>query len=271
MTFRLLLVLTLLLTRLAAGQSPFDPTGEEVYHQGPKQIRIQVEWIEVSHAQYTDLLSGDQRSSNHGPLRAELGRLIKTREAKMVESMQVVTRSGQRAKSESVQELIYPAEYSLETPAESVEPTNTPAEEGTEAEPGEDEQEKAPASPSGMIFPTAFETRNVGATLEVDPVLDEDGRTIDLSLAPEIIYHVGDAHWGTARSVAGSEVEIKLPTFFSMKATTAATLIDGEYTLLATSTPPGEDGKVDPSRKVLVFVRAQILALGRPAKPLPSK
>ena len=36
--------------------------------------------------------------------------------------------------------------------------------------------------------PTAFETRNVGDTLEFETVLGEDGRTCDLNFVPQ---HVG--------------------------------------------------------------------------------
>ena len=40
-------------------------------------------------------------------------------------------------------------------------------------------------------FPTAWETRNVGDTLEVEPVIQPDGRTCDLNLAPQRVSLVG--------------------------------------------------------------------------------
>ena len=39
--------------------------------------------------------------------------------------------------------------------------------------------------------PTAFETRNTGVTLEVEPVVGPDGITIDLNLVPQVVEFEG--------------------------------------------------------------------------------
>src|SRR4029079_9017697 len=45
--------------------------------------------------------------------------------------------------------------------------------------------------------PTAFETRNTGVTLEVEPVVGADGYTIDLNLVPQVVEFEGFINYGS--------------------------------------------------------------------------
>src|SRR5207237_2853822 len=45
--------------------------------------------------------------------------------------------------------------------------------------------------------PTAFETRNTGVTLEVEPVVGPDGITIDLNLVPQVVEFEGFINYGS--------------------------------------------------------------------------
>ena len=45
--------------------------------------------------------------------------------------------------------------------------------------------------------PTAFETRNTGVTLEVEPVVGPDGVTIDLNLVPQVVEFEGFINYGS--------------------------------------------------------------------------
>src|SRR5438105_14047476 len=46
--------------------------------------------------------------------------------------------------------------------------------------------------------PTAFETRNTGVTLEVEPVVGPDGVTVDLNLVPQVVEFEGFINYGSA-------------------------------------------------------------------------
>lgn len=46
-------------------------------------------------------------------------------------------------------------------------------------------------------FPTGWETRSLGVTLEVEPVVGPDGYTIDLSLTPEVVDFDGFVNYGS--------------------------------------------------------------------------
>ncbi len=140
----------------------------------------------------------------------------------------VTARSGQRAKIEVIREFIYPTEY---------DPPEIPDRVATGGD------GSFPVTPA---TPTAFETRNTGVTLEVDPVIGADGYTIDLNLVPEVVEFEGFINYGSpiqstgglaAFGLAGpiftppatiTENRIEMPVFSTRKVTTAVTIWDGQ-------------------------------------------
>lgn len=231
----------------------FNPLGRDLpIEEMSLQLRIQLEWIEMDHETFTGLLEDEESmkvqgrlSANAGPLRESVRKLVKEKDARMLETALVIARSGQRAKVESITEYIYPTEYD---PPGMIAPSGEAKSTAT----------KFRYTPN----PTAFETRNLGVTLEVDPVLGADNKTIDLNLAPEIVYLVDQETYGEFDSESG-EVDIVMPTFYTMKTTTQITLIDGEYTILGAHSPFNEDTmRTDPERKVIIFAKVDIVYAG---------
>jgi Bacterial type II and III secretion system protein len=228
---------------------PFDPLGREPTAEMEKQMQIQIEWIELDATEAMKLLMPADpskpklhHSSNAGPLRKALQEKIEKNDATLVESTMVTARSGQRAKVESIHEFIYPTEYST---GEILNPTDKSA---------------VQVPPQAMLF----ETRNVGVTLEVDPVLGMDDRTIDLNMVPELVYLAGTPSWGTHTS-AGGKVDVKMPSFYTVKVATQVTAIAGEYVLIAFQTPRDlVTGQSDPTRRLLVFAKVDLTVVGLP-------
>lgn len=149
----------------------------------------------------------------------------------------IMARSGQRAKVEVIREFIYPTEY---------DPPEIPNQVGSTGGligPGGGSTAAIPVTPAN---PTAFETRNTGVTLEVDPVLGADEFTIDLSLSPEVVEFDGFINYGTpifsggtnfVGGVGGGGVfqptlltsnRILMPVFSTRKVTTQVTIWDGQ-------------------------------------------
>ena len=56
------------------------------------------------------------------------------------------------------------------------------------------------------------------------------------------------------------------PRFVKQGVNAAVTCIDGQYTLMSVTTPLGEDGKLDPEQKLMVFVKCDILVVKEAAK-----
>ncbi len=150
----------------------------------------------------------------------------------------VMARSGQRAKVEVIREFIYPTEYD---PPEI--PNTFGGTQTVSLTPGGGGSSGGgfPVTPA---TPTAFETRNTGVTLEVDPVLGADEYTVDLSLAPEVVEFSGFINYGSpiqttsvnalgiATPVVITENRIEMPVFDTRKVSTQVTIWDGQTVAL---------------------------------------
>ncbi len=202
------------------------------------EVSIQVEYIALEHAEVSELLSKHAGSADASALRKDVQRAVEEEEGEILETFWVRALSGQRAKVESIHETIYPTEY---------DPPEIPDELTLhKADPGS--FQGTPANPA------AFETRNVGSTLEIDPVLGADGETIDLNLVPEIVEHVEDTYLDRPDTEIDENSDIRMPLFYTMKVTTALTMKDGTYALIGVLRP-----RDDQDLRVMVFVRADAL------------
>ena len=154
--------------------------------------------------------------------------------ADLMTAPSVTAKSGQKATIEIIREFIYPTEY---------EPPELPNSVG-----------QSPGSPfpgggsSGGSFPvtpatpTAFETRNTGVTLEIEPTIGENDFVIDLRFVPEIVEFEGFINYGSPIQTSGTDAlgnstttvvtenRIEMPVFSVRRVNTALTIYDG-YTV----------------------------------------
>ena len=148
----------------------------------------------------------------------------------------VTTKSGQRAVIEIIREFRYPTEFTPPVVPQSLNlsggalPVITPT------------------------TPTAFETRNTGVTLEVEPVVGPDGQTIDLNLVPQVVEFEGFVNYGspiygslqaTQINAFGVSIPVGAPTqvlltantinqpiFSTRKVTTSVSVWDGQTVVI---------------------------------------
>ncbi|MFT4550433.1 MAG: hypothetical protein ACI8XO_002755 [Verrucomicrobiales bacterium] len=208
---------------------------EEEWKSPPKQAAFLFEWIELEHRQANQLVRRYAGNLSAAKLRAELGRRIEANSAKLLHSAYLISKFGQRAKSEAVDEIIYPTEY---------DPPEIPSqiENGTRAE----TLKVIPANA------TAFDVRNAGTTVELEPLLSTDQKFISLRLASEIVRHLGDRSAGGDPKIAPESIAvIKQPAFYTMSTDTQLTIKVGDFALAAMFTPPGKTGK-----RILLLIRA---------------
>lgn len=151
-----------------------------------------------------------------------------------------VARSGQTSKIEVIQELIYPTEY------EPPELPNTVGGDQFVDATGQVVGQDTPLTPITPAMPTAFEPRNVGTTLEVNPVVSADRRFIELAIKPEIVTFDGFVNYGTPINSGSSssfdfggissssssfgqvtENRILQPIFSVIRTDTSVTIADG--------------------------------------------
>lgn len=160
--------------------------------------------------------------------------LAQKKGADIMTAPSVLARSGEKATIEVIREFIYPTEY---------EPPELPNAVGATGAGGEANQGAAifPVTPA---TPTAFETRNTGVTLEIEPTIGENNYTIDLRFAPEIVEFEGFINYGSPiqspstgpaplflpQTVTITDNRIEMPVFSTRRVTTALTIYDG-YTV----------------------------------------
>jgi general secretion pathway protein D len=153
----------------------------------------------------------------------------------LLSAPKVTTKSGQRAVIEIVREFRYPTQFQPPQIPQTVGSTSGTV-GGTTS---------VPITPT---TPTAFETRNTGVTLEVEPVVGPDGITIDLNLVPQVVEFEGFINYGspilapaavnpitgtllTSGSVLTPNV-INQPIFSARKVTTSVSVWDGQTVVL---------------------------------------
>lgn len=223
----------------------YDPS--DPFLDAPKLVRVQVEHIEVSHKDLTRLMMEDNAViADAKALRMKVQGLVEKDEAEVFDTQIVVSRSGQKSTTESVQEFIYPTEY---------EPAPPPPDAGKEKT--DDPQHSFPHNPA---TPTAFETKNLGSTLEVEPTIGEDDRIIDLRFLPELTWHTGDTVWSERKDELGNVIKVAMPDFYKLSINTSITCIAGQYVMVGVVSPKDEEGEVDRDRKIMVFVKCDILS-----------
>jgi len=157
----------------------------------------------------------------------------------LMSAPKVTTKSGNKAVIKVVRNFPYPTEFN---PPEPPQTTGTGSTTAVDVPDG--------SIISGSIVtpttPTAFETRDLGVTLEVEPVVGPDNYTIDLNLSPEVVEFEGFINYGSP--ILGAQFDpftvpfiiqttltenvINQPIFSTRKVTTSVSIWDGQTVAL---------------------------------------
>ena len=192
------------------------------------QIYVKLEWIDVEQSVATRWLQNDDLAEWVGGAegaRAAAEKLVAAGDAEVAFTRMIPCRSGQRAKSETIREVIYPTEFD-------------------------------PSEQHALSTPGPLETRNTGVTVELDPVISKSGTVVDLNMAPEIVELVGhsvsqryfdlkDQQW---------KPDVMMPIFYTMRVTTQVTTIIDQPLFVCMMMPNDENGLPDPDKRRLLFV-----------------
>ncbi len=174
--------------------------------------------------------------------------------------------NGEMGYSESILEQTYPTNYetpklpksvSLSVAGAPTKSVDAKEKQPPAANPAQLEATPPPTSIDGMIAPatpTAFDTRNTGETLQVEPLISEDSKWIDVRLVPEQVLLVGEAKYGQGLC------ETTMPVFETRRINTSVRLSAGKPYLLGTLNRPS-NSQVEPdsaNRVSYAFVTASI-------------
>ena len=179
--------------------------------------------------------------------------LSQRRGADVMSAPSVTARSGQKAKIEVIREFIYPTEYE---PPEIPQSVGAITQQSQDAFGGGGGTTFVPITPA---TPTAFETRDTGVILEIEPTIGENDFMIDLRFLPEIVEFEGFINYGSPimmpeqpgfisrfldpitdlittketkaiPATAITENRIEMPVFSTRRVNTSLTIYDG-YTI----------------------------------------
>ena len=162
----------------------------------------------------------------------------------------VATKSGQRAVAEQVNEARYPTEFAFNNsnPDVAAKPGKTTPTPSPSPSPTPDPRKPAAWSSYG---PTTFEVRNVGLTLEIEPVAGKS--IVDLNLAPQTVLYLGDTPADGMAALYPAQ-----PLFEVQKVTTSFSAHLKENAYIGTFSPPGDTGvkgRKEIDRAWLGFIR----------------
>ncbi|MBJ7257231.1 MAG: type II and III secretion system protein, partial [Akkermansiaceae bacterium] len=154
-----------------------------------------------------------------------------------------VTRSGQSSTIKIIREFIYPTEYEPPELPNSVGETEPSFILGPDGLPILAPTQSSGISPVTPATPTAFETKEVGITLEVLPVVDANKQYITVTLNPIFSEFDGFVNYGspinsTLQGVLGPQTvevtknAILMPIFSKQSTTSSVDVLDGGTVVL---------------------------------------
>jgi hypothetical protein len=209
----------------------------------PRLVRVYLQFIDVPHPVLTQMLA--EKDSGGARVHSKALALANEGKAKVLETCMVLGRSGEKFTLESIREEIYPTEYS---------PPGLP---GTFSSTPKSDSSDPPTNPM-FRAPTAFETRNTGVTVDVEPTLAADGGVIDLRITSEVVTPLRletlmehKDQWGDG--------SIRMPVFETWRASTSVSVVSGKFELVSVISPRPKNPVPAVLHKILVFVRADIV------------
>ena len=165
--------------------------------------------------------------------------LAQKKGADIMTAPSITARSGQKATIEIIREFIYPTEYEPPEIPQSFGNTGNLGGGGVGGIIGGGGGGSFPVTPA---TPTAFETRNTGVTLEIEPTIGENDFVIDLRFVPELVEFEGFINYGSPIQTTGTDIlgnpvplvitdnRIEMPVFSTRRVNTSLTIYDG-YTV----------------------------------------
>lgn len=201
---------------------------EQMTSSQPKDLAFRIEIFEMPASHALKLQQSTEGTSDHrGEWEATL-KLMGERKARFVDSAYILARSGQRSKVSAVEEVFF---YLASAP------------------PDQETKNK---------FYPGFEQRDVGIILEVDPVLQADEETVQVSVNLE--YHSAPP---TRReeSLKASGDSVGTPIFHAKTIQSEVTIRDGQARLIGAWKPTGDPRFEKDDVRHLIFLKADLQPL----------
>lgn len=206
-------------------------------------VQVTAHRIEMKQETMTSLLAaGDDGQALFDNARKR----VAAKAASLFDTSVIRAKAGGKAVSESVSEVISPTEPE---PPEGVPGAGTPT--------GQPVKSHVPPLRMPEVA-TAFETRNVGITMECGVTIHGD--EIDLLLCLDHSFHPRNLDMNEPwTDLLGNTCSKKRPLFVDLKHEGSCTLTAGKWHFASVQSGHDPDGTINPDRKILLFLRADVL------------
>jgi len=182
----------------------------------------------VALAMMTDLSDDDKIEGAW----TKIQQMIERGEATLAANLSVRAEPGVRAVTESIEELRYATEFT---------PPQLPQSVPKDAKPGE----ALKNWPHVGIVPTAFETRNVGATMELEATPSIDGKWVAISVVPQHVRLLRFTKTDGGVLASGEHLSVEQPYFSTLKSTLNMHIRAGQRILLGMHKLPNDETSVE--------------------------
>jgi len=220
-----------LVTALIAQDKPKDPFVKDKKAAAeaaatadvPKNVVCLIETITLPQVDYVALLDSPK---DREKLYERAVAAVKAGSAKLDGCHSITTKSGIRSVSEAVDELIYPTEWNG-------------------------------ADRAGFQYPKAFEMRQLGDRIELEPTLEAGAGALDMTHAFSRIRFLGFRQYRADTTLSG----VPVADFIEQQGPSGCRVIPGVPALVATLT------SLQPGVITLVFATTQVVSVIAPAPP----
>ena len=230
-----------LLLAAGSGWADVDPFAEA---QPVRQVDVlvQVEMIEVTHGNLTELMRTPVLARDPMALRVKAQELVRAKKARILHTLMVRTREQSEALVTSAREYIYPTEY---------EPPELPSSIGSGPISSGKEPPRTPDQPD---TPTAFETRDLGESLTAGVIVNRSEGTVKVDLDLRLTRLSELMAWTRRKTPSGNEFATKMPEIENLESAPRLDVPDGGYGFAGVLRRES-----DPEKRILVFVRCDVL------------
>ena len=214
-------------------------------------VLVEINFVETSQPSLTELLREFGLEETDGELWESTLALVESKKATQLDTIVIRGIAGEDLRNLSVQEVNSTTDVEASTwnPRDWITPGVTSDPDAVLELP-----QRYPRL-GEMPIPTGFSSRNTGPSISVTPQILDDGKA-KIHANIEFVKHAGNTAWMELITPEGRVPVFERPNFYTMRLTTAINIANGGRVLLGSLTPPDKSGKIDPSRKILVFLRA---------------
>ena len=209
----------------------------------PATITVEVQVFSMPRPEAATIVLNQPVDTDYAAVLQQVQLLVAEEKARLVASPSLGTLSGQRAVVESVLEYRFPTEFS---PPQIPQTTGETVRKVTKTTTTVETTSVFPQTPA---TPTAFDRKDLGTTLEVEPTFSPESKLITIQLSVQFV-----ALQGTSKFTGENGSIIEQPLFYMKKITTNASMKNGGVFFMGTVEPDRTLSK-DEDLTEIVFLR----------------